>query len=398
MNLEFSGEHLAFQQNVRKFLEENLPSDIRDKMKGGLRMERDDHVRWQNILAKQGWMAPAWPDEYGGCGWSTVERYIFDEECGRAGAPRVIAFGTKMVGPVIYTFGSDEQKAKYLPRILNNADWWCQGYSEPGSGSDLASLQTKAVREGDHYIVNGTKTWTTLAQWADMMFCLVRTSSEGKKQEGISFLLIDMTQPGVEVKPIITIDGGHEVNMVHLTDVKVPVADRVGEENKGWTYAKYLLQHERGGTAGISNSKAKIERLKELAGGIKAGGETLMDDIDFKRDVAKVEIELQALEYTDLRYLMTAASGAPIGAEVSMLKLRGTEIQQRISELLMQAMGYYANPYMPEAMEYGWNEEPVGFAEAPPLAPAYFNIRKTSIYGGTNEIQKNIIAKMVLGL
>ncbi|NKB60404.1 MAG: pimeloyl-CoA dehydrogenase large subunit [Alphaproteobacteria bacterium] len=398
MNLEFSGEHLAFQQKVRTFLEENLPSDIQDKMKGGLRLERDDHVRWQNILAKQGWMAPAWPAEYGGCGWSTVERYIFDEECGRAGAPRVIAFGTKMVGPVIYTFGSDEQKAKYLPRILNNEDWWCQGYSEPGSGSDLASLQCKAVRDGDHYIVNGTKTWTTLAQWADMIFCLVRTSNEGKRQEGISFLLIDMDQPGIEVKPIITIDGGHEVNMVHFTDVKVPVADRVGEENKGWTYAKYLLQHERGGTAGISNSKAKVGRLKEIAGGIKAGGETLMDDIDFKRDVAKVEIELQALEYTDLRYLMTAASGAPIGAEVSMLKLRGTEIQQRISELLMQAMGYYANPYMPEAMEYGWNEEPVGFAEAPPLAPAYFNIRKTSIYGGTNEIQKNIIAKMVLGL
>lgn len=398
MDLEFSGEHLAFQQKVRTFLEENLPADIRDKMKGGLRMERDDHVRWQDILAAQGWMAPAWPAEYGGCGWSTVERYIFDEECGRAGAPRVIAFGTKMVGPVIYTFGSDEQKAKYLPRILNNKDWWCQGYSEPGSGSDLASLQCKAVRDGDHYIVNGTKTWTTLAQWADMIFCLVRTNNDGKKQEGISFLLIDMKQPGIEVKPIITIDGSHEVNMVHFTDVKVPVADRVGEENKGWTYAKYLLQHERGGTAGISNSKAKIGRLKELAGGIKAGGETLMDDIDFKRDVAKVEIELQALEYTDLRYLMTAASGAPIGAEVSMLKLRGTEIQQRISELLMQAMGYYANPYMPEAMEYGWNEEPVGFAEAPPLAPAYFNIRKTSIYGGTNEIQKNIIAKMVLGL
>jgi alkylation response protein AidB-like acyl-CoA dehydrogenase len=398
MDLEFSGEHLAFQQKVRTFLEENLPADIRDKMKGGLRMERDDHVRWQDILAEQGWMAPAWPAEYGGCGWSTVERYIFDEECGRAGAPRVIAFGTKMVGPVIYTFGSDEQKAKYLPRILSNKDWWCQGYSEPGSGSDLASLQCKAVRDGDHYIVNGTKTWTTLAQWADMIFCLVRTSNAGKKQEGISFLLIDMDQPGIDVKPIITIDGSHEVNMVHFTDVKVPVADRVGEENKGWTYAKYLLQHERGGTAGISNSKAKIGRLKELAGGIKTGGETLMDDIDFKRDVAKVEIELKALEYTDLRYLMTAASGAPIGAEVSMLKLRGTEIQQRISELLMQAMGYYANPYLPEAMEYGWNEEPVGSAEAPPLAPAYFNTRKTSIYGGTNEIQKNIIAKMVLGL
>jgi alkylation response protein AidB-like acyl-CoA dehydrogenase len=398
MDLEFSGEHLAFQNNVRKFLEENLPPDIRDTMKGGLRLERDDHIRWQNILAEQGWMAPAWPEEHGGCGWSVVERYIFDEECGRAGAPRVIAFGTKMVGPVIYTFGTDEQKAKYLPRILNNEDWWCQGYSEPGAGSDLASLQCKAVRDGDHYAVNGTKTWTTLAQWADMMFCLVRTSTEGKKQEGISFLLIDMKIPGVEVKPIITIDGGHEVNMVHLTDVKVPVADRVGEENKGWTYAKYLLRHERGGTAGISNSKAKLKRLKHIAGGVSAGGRPLIDDLDFRRDIAKVEIELQALEYTDLRYLMTAASGAPIGAEVSMLKLRGTEIQQRISELLMQAMGYYANPYMPEALEYGWNEEPVGFEEAPPLAPAYFNMRKTSIYGGSNEIQRNIIAKMVLGL
>jgi len=398
MNLEFSGEHLAFQQMVRSFLEEKLPADIQEKMKNGLRLDRDDHIRWQDILAEKGWIAPAWPKEYGGCEWSVVERYIFDEECGRAGAPRVIAFGAKMVGPVIYTFGTDEQKAKYLPRILNNQDWWCQGYSEPGSGSDLASLQCKAELKGDHYLVNGTKTWTTLAHWADMIFCLVRTSNEGKRQEGISFLLIPMDQPGVEVKPIITIDGSHEVNMVHLTDVKVPIEDRVGEENKGWTYAKYLLGHERGGTAGISGSKAKIERLKKIASGVSAGGRPLIEDHDFKRDIAKVEIELQALEYTDLRYLMTAATGAPIGAEVSMLKLRGTELQQRISELLMQAMGYYASPYLPEAMEYGWNEDPVGFAEAPGMAPTYFNQRKTSIYGGSNEIQKNIIAKMVLGL
>ncbi|MDA0664830.1 MAG: acyl-CoA dehydrogenase family protein, partial [Proteobacteria bacterium] len=245
MDLAFSGEYRDFQNDVRAFLAANLPQDIREKVTRGLRLERDDHQRWQNILSAKGWIAPGWPVEHGGTGWSAVQRYIFDEECGRAGAPGVIPFGTKFVGPVIYTFGSEAQKRHYLPRILNNDDWWCQGYSEPGAGSDLASLQIRAVRDGDHYVVNGTKTWTTLAQWATKMFCLVRTSTEGKKQEGISFLLIDMAQPGIEVKPIVTIDGGREINMVHLTDVKVPVADRIGEENKGWTYAKFLLQHER---------------------------------------------------------------------------------------------------------------------------------------------------------
>jgi len=398
MDLEFSDEHRAFQKKVRAFVAKNLPADIQEKVTGGLKLERDDFVRWQNILSKQGWLAIGWPVEFGGPGWSAVQRFIFEEECSRAGAPNVVPFGTKMVGPVIYTFGSDEQKKYYLPRILNNQDWWCQGYSEPGAGSDLASLQTRAIRDGDHYIVNGTKTWTTLAQWADMMFCLVRTSAEGKRQAGISFFLIDMKLPGIEVKPITLIDGSREVNMVHLTDVRVPVANRVGEENKGWTYAKYLLQHERSGTAGVANSKAQINRLKKIAARERAGGRFLIDDPDFRRQIAEVEIELQALEYTDLRYVMTAASGQPVGAETSMLKLRGTEIQQRISELLMQAMGPYALPYLPEAMEYGWNEDPVGPAVAPPLAPAYFNKRKTSIYGGSNEIQRDILAKMVLGL
>jgi alkylation response protein AidB-like acyl-CoA dehydrogenase len=398
MDLEFSDEHRAFQKKVRAFVAKNLPADIQEKVTGGLKLERDDFVRWQNILSKQGWLAIGWPVEFGGPGWSAVQRFIFEEECSRAGAPNVVPFGTKMVGPVIYTFGSDEQKKYYLPRILNNQDWWCQGYSEPGAGSDLASLQTRAIRDGDHYIVNGTKTWTTLAQWADMMFCLVRTSTEGKRQAGISFFLIDMKLPGIEVKPITLIDGSREVNMVHLTDVRVPVANRVGEENKGWTYAKYLLQHERSGTAGVANSKAQINRLKKIAARERAGGRFLIDDPDFRRQIAEVEIELQALEYTDLRYVMTAASGQPVGAETSMLKLRGTEIQQRISELLMQAMGPYALPYLPEAMEYGWNEDPVGPAVAPPLAPAYFNKRKTSIYGGSNEIQRDILAKMVLGL
>jgi alkylation response protein AidB-like acyl-CoA dehydrogenase len=398
MDLEFSDEHRAFQKKVRAFVAKNLPADIQEKVTGGLKLERDDFVRWQNILSKQGWLAIGWPVEFGGPGWSAVQRFIFEEECSRAGAPNVVPFGTKMVGPVIYTFGSDEQKKYYLPRILNNQDWWCQGYSEPGAGSDLASLQTRAIRDGDHYIVNGTKTWTTLAQWADMMFCLVRTSTEGKRQAGISFFLIDMKLPGIEVKPITLIDGSREVNMVHLTDVRVPVANRVGEENKGWTYAKYLLQHERSGTAGVANSKAQIRRLKKIAAREKAGGRFLIDDPDFRRQIAEVEIELQALEYTDLRYVMTAASGQPVGAETSMLKLRGTEIQQRISELLMQAVGPYALPYLPEAMEYGWNEDPIGPAVAPPLASAYFNKRKTSIYGGSNEIQRDILAKMVLGL
>ena len=398
MDLEFSDEYRAFQQDVRGFLDENLPEDIREKVTRGLRLERDDYVRWQNILSAKGWLVPGWPVEHGGTGWSAVERYIFDEENGRAGAPNVVPFGTRFVGPVIYTYGSEAQKNYYLPRILNNDDWWCQGYSEPGAGSDLASLQTRAVRDGDRYIVKGTKTWTTMAQWANMMFCLVRTSNEGKKQEGISFLLVDMNQPGVDVKPIMTIDGGQEINMVHMTDVEVPISDLVGEENMGWTYAKFLLQHERTGTAGIGNSKAQVQRLKKIAAQEKSGGIYLIDDPDFRRQVAELEIDLQALEYTDLRYLMQTVAGKPPGAESSLLKLRGTEIQQRISELLMQAVGYYAIPFVPEALEYGWNEDPIGPEGAAPLAPAYFNRRKTTIYGGTNEIQRNIIAKMVLGL
>jgi len=398
MDLEFSDEYRAFQQDVRGFLDENLPEDICEKVTRGLRLERDDYVRWQNILSAKGWLVPGWPVEHGGTGWSAVERYIFDEENGRAGAPNVVPFGTRFVGPVIYTYGSEAQKNYYLPRILNNDDWWCQGYSEPGAGSDLASLQTRAVRDGDRYIVNGTKTWTTMAQWANMMFCLVRTSNEGKKQEGISFLLVDMNQPGVDVKPIMTIDGGQEINMVHMTDVEVPVSDLVGEENMGWTYAKFLLQHERTGTAGIGNSKAQVQRLKKIAAQEKSGGIYLIDDPDFRRQVAELEIDLQALEYTDLRYLMQTVAGKSPGAESSLLKLRGTEIQQRISELLMQAVGYYAIPFVPEALEYGWNEDPIGPEGAAPLAPAYFNRRKTTIYGGTNEIQRNIIAKMVLGL
>jgi alkylation response protein AidB-like acyl-CoA dehydrogenase len=398
MDLRFSEEDRAFQQMAREFIEESLPVDIREKVKGGLRLAKDDYVRWHKILAKKGWLVPEWPEEHGGTNWTPFQRYIFLEEQARAFAPRLVAFGIKMVGPVIYTFGDKRQKDTYLPRIVSAEDFWCQGYSEPGSGSDLASLQTRAVLKGDHYVVNGAKTWTTMAQHADRMFCLCRTDPSAKNQEGISFLLIDMKQPGVEVKPIRTMDGSQEINTVYLTDVKVPVEDRVGEENKGWTYAKFLLSHERSGIARIGASKANLEKLRQIAEREHCGDGYLIEDEDFKREIAQVEIDLHTLEYTELRAMTAAAKGQPPGPEANVLKIRGTELQQKISELLMRAMGYYAMPFLPKAMEYGYNEDLVGPAEAAPLAAAYFNMRKTSIYGGTNEIQKNIIAKMVLGL
>ena len=398
MDLEFTDELRDFQREVREFIEERLPGDIREKVKRFLTLGKDDYLRWQDILAERGWLVYTWPAEHGGTGWSPVQRYIFEEESGRANAPRIIPFGPKMVGPVIYTFGSEAQKAAYLPPIARNETWWCQGYSEPDAGSDLASLRTRAVRDGDHYVVNGTKTWTTAARWADMMFCLVRTDTEVKPQEGISFVLIDMRDPGVEVRPIVTMDGGREINTVYLTDVRVPVENRIGEENKGWTCAKFLLGHERFGIARLSESKARLSWLKDIARGHRVGAGVLADDEEFMRTVAETEIELTALEYTELRALMNAEQGKAPGMEANMLKIRGTDVQQKISEMLMKAMGYYAAPYLPEALEYGWNEAPVGPDGAAGLAPAYFNMRKTSIYGGTNEIQRNIIARMVLGL
>ena len=398
MELNFGERERAFQKEVRDFLDASLPQDIRAKGADGRKFGRDDYVRWQKILHEKGWLAPTWPVELGGAGWDPMQLYIFDEEIGRLNAPRVMPFGVKMVGPVIYTFGSEAQKRHFLPRILSSEDWWCQGYSEPGAGSDLASLKTRAVRQGDHYVVNGQKTWTSFGQYANMMFCLVRTRSDGKPQEGISFLLVDMDQPGVEVQPIITIDGGDDINSVFLTDVKVPVANLVGEENKGWTYAKFLLGHERSGIAGVGRSKAQLARLKEIARLEAAGGGRLADDTGFMGKVAALEIELKALEYTELRHLSAQhATGRPPGAETSMLKIRGTDIQQALTELLMETVGWYANPFLREALDLGWNEAPIGPDYAMALAPAYFNYRKTSIYGGTNEIQRNIIAKMVLG-
>jgi alkylation response protein AidB-like acyl-CoA dehydrogenase len=398
MDLDYTPEEIAFRDEVRAFVQANLPHEVSRKVIEHKRLSKEDYLVWQKALHRKGWAAPHWPVAYGGCGWNSVQCHILEEESALAGAPRIIAFGLYMVGPVIYTFGTPWQKEHYLPKILSSEDWWCQGYSEPGSGSDLASLKTKAVRDGDHYIVNGQKTWTTLAQYADMMFCLVRTSSEGKKQEGISFLLIDMRSPGVEVRPIITLDGEHEVNEVWLQDVKVPVENLVGEEGRGWTYAKFLLSNERTGIAGVARSKRELAYLKAIAAKEVAGGKPLIENPRFRDKITRVEIDLMALEITVLRVLAADRQGKPLGPEASILKIKGTEIQQALTELEMEAVGPYALPHLPAQWSDHWLGERVGPEYAAPLAAQYFNYRKVSIYGGSNEIQRNIIAQQVLGL
>ena len=400
MDLRFTPEENAFREEVRAFMRGALPEAIRRKMVEGRRLVKEDLVTWQRILNKKGWAVPHWPVEWGGTNWTPVQQYIFRDEMQQTPAPEPLAFGTYMVGPVIATFGSDPQKRRFLPRIANLDDWWCQGFSEPGAGSDLASLKTTARRDGDDYIVNGQKTWTTLAQYADWIFCLVRTDPAAKKQEGISFLLIDMTSPGITVRPIQTIDGGHEVNEVFFDDVRVPAQNRVGEENKGWDYAKFLLGNERFGIARVGISKARIRRLKEIAAFERAGDKALIEDERFAMKIAAVEVQLKALEMTQLRVLAVERdnNGKPDPAS-SILKIRGSEIQQSISELLMEAVGPYALPdQVPHDESERWNEPPVGPEWAGAQAPHYFNWRKASIYGGSNEIQKNIIAKAILGL
>ncbi|MGE0736290.1 MAG: acyl-CoA dehydrogenase family protein [Alphaproteobacteria bacterium] len=397
MHLKYTPELAAFRDEVRGFVKANLPDDIANKVKLGRTLAKDDYVRWQKLLNKRGWMAPGWPKEWGGTGWTPIQRYVFDSELGLAPTPRVIPFGVTMVAPVIIHFGTEAQKKKYLPAILNSDVWWCQGYSEPGAGSDLASLKTKAVKQGDHYVVNGQKTWTTLAQYADMIFCLVRTSDTPKRQEGISFLLIDMKSPGITVKPIVTMDGGHEVNEVFFDDVKVPVENLVGPENKGWTVAKYLLGHERTNIADIGRAKMQLNRVKDIAAAETSDGMPLIEDPAFRERIARVELDLIALDYTILRIASAEGAGKPPGPEASMLKIKGSELQQSITELLLEAIGYYAFPYAPETMERGRNEEPIGPDYAATLAPHYFNWRKSTIYGGSNEVQRGIIAKMVLG-
>ncbi|MFS2103918.1 acyl-CoA dehydrogenase family protein [Ralstonia sp. Ralssp135] len=398
MDLNYSAADDAFRQEVRGWLEANLPKDIQDKVLNHRRLNRDDFVRWHKALAAKGWSVPHWPVEWGGTGWSPIQKHIWDEECAQVGAPGVLPFGVSMVAPVIMKYGNEAQKRYFLPRIVDCTDWWCQGYSEPGSGSDLASVKTRAVREGDHYIVNGQKTWTTLGQHADMIFCLVRTDPDAKKQEGISFLLIDMKTPGITVRPIIMLDEEHEVNEVFFDNVKVPVENLIGDENRGWTYAKYLLGHERTGIARVGNSKRELAFLKRVAKQHQKNGKPLLQDPVFGAKVASLEIELLALEMTVLRVVSSENAGKGPGPEASLLKIKGTQIQQMLTELMVEAVGPYAQPFDPSYLEGGTSQAVTGDNDAAPLAPYYFNYRKTSIYGGSNEIQRNIISQMILGV
>jgi alkylation response protein AidB-like acyl-CoA dehydrogenase len=398
MDLSFTPQEESFREEVRAFFRDKLPPRLAAQTRQGRRPRKADMEEWHAILNDRGWLANHWPEEWGGPGWSVIQRFIFDNESALAHAPRVVPFGVNMLGPVLIKYGSEEQKRHWLPRILDGSDWWCQGYSEPGAGSDLAGLKTTAVRNGDVYVVNGQKSWTTLGQFADMIFCLVRTDSSAKKQEGISFLLIDMKTPGVEVRPITLLDGEAEVNEVFFTDVEVPVANLVGEENMGWTYAKYLLTYERTNIAGVGFSVAAFAALKDVAQAQKKNGRAVADDPLFAARMARVEIDLANMQTTNLRVLAAVAGGGVPGAESSMLKIKGTEIRQEITSLNRRAYGAYAAPYVPEALEAGWNGEPIGPDDAGTAAPSYFNNRKLSIFGGSNEIQKNIISKTILGL
>jgi alkylation response protein AidB-like acyl-CoA dehydrogenase len=393
MDLDFTPEQQAFRADIRSWVAASLPQDIAHKVHNGLRQSRDDLQRWAKILGAKGWLGYGWPKEFGGPGWDAIERHLFEEECALAGAPRIVPFGPVMVAPVIMAFGSPEQQKKFLPGIASGDVWWSQGYSEPGSGSDLASVKTRAIREGDKYIVNGQKTWTTLGQYGEWIFCLVRTSTEGKPQTGISFLLIDMKSPGVTVRPIVLMDGEPEVNEVFFDNVEVPVANLVGEENKGWTYAKYLLAHERTNIADVNRAKRELERLKRLA-----QSEGLMDDPRFRDQVALLEVDIVALEMMVLRVLSAQAGGKKALDIAGLLKIKGSEIQQRYTELLMLAGGPFSLPFVWEAMEAGWQGDYIGGPQFAPLAANYFNYRKTTIYGGSNEVQRNIVAQTVLGV
>jgi alkylation response protein AidB-like acyl-CoA dehydrogenase len=393
MDLNYSPEEAAFRDEVRAWIRENLSPEVRDRVLNYRELSKEDLLGWHRALADKGWVAPHWPREWGGTDWTVVQRYIFEEECGAAGCPPLVAFGVRMCAPVLLHFGTPAQKERFLPRIYRGDDFWCQGYSEPGSGSDLASLKTRAVRQGDHFAVTGQKIWTTLAHYADWIFCLVRTDpGREKRQEGISFLLIDMRSPGITVRPIALMDGGHEVNEVFLDDVRVPAENLVHEEGKGWTVAKYLLGYERMGTGNIAVCKRELARVKDLAARATADGRPLLEDPRFRDRLTRVEVELMALEITNLRYLDQLRGGRPPGAEVSLLKIKGTEIQQALTELMMQTAGPLAQAFRPL--------DPTGPFDrlTASLVPRYCNVRKATIYAGSNEIQRNIIAKATLGL
>ena len=396
MDFHDNPEEAAFRTEVRDFIENELPASAKDSELFERGMYRGAFERLKDVrqkLASRGWIAPAWPKEYGGAGLSVMQQFIMNEEFAENRVPPVGGMGVSMVGPTLIVHGNEQQKKEHLGRILSGEVQWCQGFSEPGSGSDLASVKTRAERQGDHYIVNGQKTWTTLGQYGDWIFCLVRTSTEGKPQTGISFLLIDMKSPGVTVRPIKLMDGGVEVNEVWFDNVEVPAENLIGEENKGWTYAKHLLSHERTNIADVNRAKRELERLKRIA-----RSEGVWDDLRFRDEIAKLEVDVVALEMLVLRVLAASTSGKNSLDIAGLLKIKGSEIQQRYSELMMLAGGPYSLPLVREAMEAGWQGDfPGGDAGLAPLASTYFNMRKTTIYGGSNEVQRNIVAQTVLG-
>jgi alkylation response protein AidB-like acyl-CoA dehydrogenase len=402
MDLSFSKDDLAFRDEVRRFIEENYDEELRAKNAQSKNnyLDKDGMLKWQRALYRKGWAAPNWPVEYGGPGWTPTQKYIFELEMSAAGTPVMSPMGLKMVGPVIMAFGTDAQKKQHLPPILASEIWWCQGYSEPGSGSDLASLQMKCEDKGDHYLLNGSKIWTTHAQWADWMFNLVRTDPKAKAQQGISFILVDMKTPGVRVEPIVTLDvpmpGQQEINQVFYTDVKVPKENLIGEVNKGWDYAKYLLSFERGNAYGPGLKRA-IKKVRKIAGETDVNGAKLIEESSFRERLDALEIQVTALEFFELRMFSAMSAGQRPGAEASMLKCNGTDLQQAISELSLEAIGYYAMPFVRDTWA-NTNEPRPGPDYAAPIAPYYFNLRKASIYAGSNEIQRNIMAKAVLGL
>jgi len=394
MDLSYSPDEAAFQADVRAFLASDLPPEIATKVAARRDLAKADMDHWHAILHARGWLAGPWPTAFGGQNWGPVQQHIFEEECCRANAPRIVPFGVRMLGPVLMEFGSPDQQQEYLPRILDGTDWWCQGYSEPGAGSDLASLKTRAIRDGDHYIVNGQKTWTTLGQFANRIFCLVRTRADGKPQEGISFLLVDLDTPGIQMRPIRLIEGGYEVNEVFFTDVRVPVGNLVGAENAGWTIAKFLLAHERTNIAGVGFSVQALEQVKSLARRVTRGGKRLIDQPLFAARLASIEADLEAMRITNLRMLSLAAQGGRLGAEPSMLKIKGTIIRQAINDLARRALGPAAAPFPSEDVADNLGLVPDGHGHD---TASYFNNRKISIYGGSNEVQRNILAKGMLG-
>jgi alkylation response protein AidB-like acyl-CoA dehydrogenase len=394
VDINFSAQDLEFRDEIRAFFASEYDANVVQGLASsdGL-VYKQAIVNWQKKLHAKGWIAPGWPKEYGGTGWSVTQKFIYETERGAAGVPDVVPFGLKMVAPVIYTFGNEQQKAKFLPRILSSEDWWCQGYSEPGAGSDLAALSTSAEYAGDNYIVNGRKIWTTYAQFSDWIFCLVRTSKDVRKQQGISFLLIDMNTPGVSVKPIPTIDGKHSLNEVLFEDALVPRENLIGEQDKGWTYAKALLAHERTGMAEVADSKRMLSNLKQRAAAEVNGGQPMIDDPVFQMRLSDIEMELMALEYTELRVFASMAAGGMPGPESSLLKIKGTEISQSIHELQLQLAAYYGG-----ALQGDLSNQQLGHEFAAEARKSYMYGRAATIYGGSNEVQRNVIAKAVLGL